>query len=112
MSGSVVRRAYGNTKTNYVLDLEFKNIGDTEPTGFNPLVGGSAFDILKHYEAANTTFSSFAISGSVLSGMAQAFADKIAPDGIFWRYAEPPRVTSVRSGLSTVNVKLIGEFDD
>lgn len=109
MSGSVVRRAYGNTKTNYVLDLEFKNIGNMYPT-----IGksGSAFDILKHYEAANTTFSSFAISGSVLRGMAQAFADKIAPDGIFWRYAEPPKVKSVQSGLSTVSVKLIGEFDD
>lgn len=109
MSGAVVRRAYGNTKTNYVLELEFKNIGNMFPT-----IGhsGSAFDILKHYENANTTFSSFAISGTVLRGMAQAFADKVAPSGIFWRYAEPPKVTSVKNGLSTVSVKLIGEFDD
>jgi hypothetical protein len=109
MSGAVVRRAYGNTKTNYVLELEFKNIGNTSPTTGKT---GSALEILQHYEDANTTFSSFAISGVVLKGMVQTFADKVSPSGIFWRYAEPPKVTSVKTGLSTVSVKLIGEFDD
>ena len=109
MSGAVVRRAYGNTKTNYVLELEFKNIGNTDPTTGKT---GSALEILEHYEDANTTFSSFAVSGSVLKGMAQTFANKVAPSGIFWRYAEPPKITSVKNGLSTVSVKLIGEFDD
>ena len=109
MSGAVVRRAYGNTKTNYVLELEFKNLGETSPTPGNR---GTALEILTHYEQANTTFNSFGIAGYVLKGMDKTFANKIAPSNIFWRYAEPPKVTSVKSGLSTVSVKLIGEFDD
>ena len=109
MSGAVVRRAYGNTKTNYVLELEFRNIGNTSPTTGKR---GTALEILTHYEQANTTFNSFGIAGYVLKGMDQTFANKIAPSNIFWRYAEPPKVTSVKSGLSTVSVKLIGEFDD
>ena len=109
MSGAVVRRAFGNKKTNYTLDLEFKNIGDD--VAFRQY-SGTVEAVLKHYEDANGTFEAFSIPARVFRGMGNDTTSYIqSPSNISWRYAEPPNVTSVRPGISTVQVKLIGEID-
>ena len=109
MSGAVVRRAFGNKKTNYTLDLEFKNIGDD--VAFRQY-SGTVEAVLKHYEDANGTFEAFSIPARVFRGMGDDTKSYIqGPSNISWRYAEPPNVTSVRPGISTVQVKLIGEID-
>lgn len=109
MSGAVVRRAFGNKKTNYTLDLEFKNIKDDVNVS---QYSGSVVAVLRHYDEANGTFESFTIPNRVFQGMGDATEAYIqAPSNISWRYAEPPNVTTVRCGLSTVQVKFIGEID-
>ena len=109
MSGAVVRRAFGNKKTNYTLDLEFKNIGDDVAFRSH---SGTVKAVLSHYEDANGTFEAFSFPNRVFQGMGDDTEAYIqAPSNISWRYAEPPKVTSVRAGISTVQVKFIGELD-
>lgn len=106
LSGAVFRRAFGNRKTNYTLDLTFKNIPDTTDVDFR-----STEHILDHYDGAEGTFSSFSIPNSVFAGMEEAVSGYIqAPADIKWRYAKPPEVQSVQSSLSTVTVSFIGEL--
>lgn len=111
MSGVVVRRAFGNRQTGYLLTLEYKNIGDTsnEQTKAN---AGNANDILVHYNSAEGSMDFFALPDQVFGGMRANLKNKIqAPNNqIVWRYAEPPTVVSVKPGLSTVTVKLLGEL--
>lgn len=109
MAGTVLRRAYGNKKVNYTLDLEFKNIGDDDAV---LQYSGWVSYILAHYADTNGTFETFTLPTGIFSGMGSDVRSYIqSPDSILWRYAEPPTVTSVRRGLSTVSVKLIGEID-
>ena len=106
LSGAVFRRAFGNKKSNYTLDLTFKNIPDTTDVDFR-----STEHILDHYDGTEGTFSSFSIPNSVFAGMEEAVSDYIqAPANIKWRYAKPPEVQSVQSDLSTVTVSFIGEL--
>tara|TARA_B100000902_G_C27059965_1_gene788621 strand:- start:399 stop:806 length:408 start_codon:yes stop_codon:yes gene_type:complete len=106
LSGAVFRRAFGNKKSNYTLDLTFKNIPDTTDVDFR-----STEHILDHYDGTEGTFSSFSIPNSVFAGMEEAVSDYIqAPANIKWRYAKPPEVQSVQSNLSTVTVSFIGEL--
>lgn len=106
LSGVVFKRAFGNTKTNYTLDLTFKNISDSSDVDSRTTTG-----ILKHYDQANGTFSSFTVPDPVFVGMEDAVLDYIqAPADIKWRYAKPPEVQSVQSNLSTVTVSFIGEL--
>jgi len=126
LSGAVFRRAFGNKKTNYTLDLTFKNIPDSTSESNK----SSTRAILGHYEEVSGTFSSFAIPDLVFAGIEDindviaansevAVADLPrslqsyiqAPDNIKWRYAKPPEVQSVQSNLSTVTVNFIGELD-
>ena len=111
MSGVVVRRAFGNRQTNYTLNLEFKNIGDTENSQTKPNAG-NAQDIILHYNAAYGSLNSFNLPDLIFEGMKENLQNKIqSPNSeIVWRYAEPPKVVSVRPGISTVTVKLVGEL--
>ena len=70
LSGAVFRRAFGNRKTNYTLDLTFKNILD-----FSDVNSRTTTGILKHYDEANGTFSSFTIPNPVFAGMEDAVSD-------------------------------------
>lgn len=110
LSGTVFKRAFGNKATGYTLDLTFKNIGDTVQLRTN---SGSAKDILDHYNTCDGTFDTFNVTTEVFTGMGSDLESLIRLDdqsNIGWRYAEPPKVQSVKSGMSTVTVKLIGEI--
>jgi hypothetical protein len=121
LSGAVFKRAFGNKATNYRLDLTFKNIADTVQVRNG---SGTVKEIVDHFRTVTDgTFKSFTLPLQVFAGLysdASSKQNRIIdnlnptirrPDSISWRYAEPPEVQSVKSGMSTVTVKLIGEID-
>jgi len=109
LSGVIFKRAFGNRQTGYTLDLTFRNIGDTSE--LRPL-SGTAKQIIDHYNDVDGTFSSFRLPNRMFAGMDSDLESLIqAPTDINWRYAQPPQVQSVKSGVSTVTVNLVGELD-
>ena len=110
LSGAIVRRVFGNKQFGYTLDLEFKNIGDTDELKQH---SGNVVDIINHYNDTNGTVKSFQLNDRTFDGMsAELEARTQKPhDKIKWRYAEPPKIASVHPGISTVSVKLVGELD-
>lgn len=99
LSGAVFRRAFGNKKTNYTLDLTFVNITDT-----------NTLTLIEHYEGVKGTFRSFALPAKIFSGMSDDLTSEIqAPSNVQWRYSRPLEVTSVRSNLSTLTISLVAE---
>ena len=109
LSGAIFKRAFGNRKTNYTLDLTFENIGDDNELKIH---SGSTKEILDHYESVNGTFKSFRLLNRTFSGMGESVQGRIqAPSDVKWRYASPPEVRSVYNDISTVTVKLVGEIE-
>ena len=109
LSGVIFKRAFGNRQTGYTLDLTFRNIGDTSELRSR---SGTAKQIIDHYNDVDGTFSSFALPARVFEGMDNDFKDLIrSPSNIKWRYVGPPKVQSVKSGVSTVTVNLVGELE-
>lgn len=109
LSGTIFKRAFGNKQTGYTLNLTFRNIGDTSELRS---LSGTAKQIIDHYNDVDGTFSSFTLPARVFEGMDNDFRDLIRnPSNVKWRYAEPPQVQSVKSGVSTVAISLVGELD-
>ena len=109
LSGAIFKRAFGNRATGYTMDLTFKNIGDTAELRS---LSGTVKQILDHYNSVYGTFEKFNLPDRMFAGMNDSLKGVVqAPSNISWRYAEPPKVQSIKSGLSTVTVKLIGEID-
>ena len=109
LSGTIFKRAFGNKQTGYTLNLTFRNIGDTSELRTR---SGTAKQIIDHYNDVDGTFSSFTLPARIFEGMDNDFRDLIrSPSNVKWRYAEPPQVQSVKSGVSTVTVNLVGELD-
>jgi hypothetical protein len=99
-NGAEVRILYGSRPTNMTLDLTYTNITDSE-----------ANDFLTHYYEVQGTYQTFSIpsTAETFSGWT-AGADNLnlTNTGAVWRYSEPPQQQSVRPGVSTVSVRLIG----
>lgn len=97
-SGAEVRILYGSKRTGMELDLSYDNISDT-----------SADDFVTHYDEVKGTFSTFALPADVLAGWSgDASQLNASLTGNQWRYAGPPSISSVRPGISSVQVKLVG----
>ena len=100
MSGAVVRRSFGNKAFGYTLDLEFANVPEA-----------TVNTIIDHYNGQQGGTLGFAIATAVFAGYTVTLQGKVRnPSGIEWLYAEPPNVSSVIAGISTVTVKLVGEM--
>jgi len=100
MSGAVVRRSFGNKAFGYTLDLEFANVPEA-----------TVNTIIDHYNGQQGGTLGFAIAPFVFAGYTVTLQGKVRnPSGIEWLYAEPPSVSSVIKGISTVTVKLVGEM--
>lgn len=109
LSGVVYRRAYGNKQTGHTLKMVFKNIGDVDE--IKPNAGTTAL-IVDHYNAYSGTFESFTLSNRLFAGMEENLERLLQkPANIQWRYAGPPKIVSVTTGVSTVTVTLIGEVE-
>jgi len=100
MSGAVVRRSFGNKAFGYTLDLQFENVPEA-----------TVNTIIDHYNGQQGGTIGFAIATAVFTGYTVTLQGKVRnPSGIEWLYAEPPSVSSVIKGISTVTVKLVGEM--
>lgn len=115
LNGVVVRRNFGNLMGNYLLDLVFENITET-----------NVILIWDHYHNANNQQNRFELQlglvGPVLdplapdrfgtfAGMSSSLSSKLNLTYIKWFYVEPPSVEANERGLSTVTVKLVGELN-
>jgi len=104
MNGAVTTLRYGNKRSDATLDLTFQNITDA-----------NAVAILSNYETTTVandwvtfTMGNVAIgAGSTLGN----YLREIGGSGLHWRYAEAPTIESVRPGLSTVQVRFVGQLD-
>lgn len=98
-SGAEVRILYGDSRTSMTLELSYDNISDS-----------SAELFLTHYEYTKGTYNTFEISSSSQVGWGGAAGSIDASGYNTWRYAEPPQVTAVKPGRSSVRVNLQGVF--
>lgn len=100
INGAEVRILYGSTPYNMTLDLTYENITDSEADQF-----------LTHYYEVQGTYQTFEIpsTANTFAGWTGG-ADSLnrASSGAIWRYSEPPQQQTVRPGISTVNVRLVG----
>jgi hypothetical protein len=96
-SGKEVRILYGDKRTGMTLDLSYDNIADT-----------AADDFIVHYDETKGGFSSFTLPAAFRTGWTGEATAIDASTGNEWRYESPPQITSVRPGISSVTVKLVG----
>ncbi len=96
-SGAEVRLKYGSQRTKMKLALSYKNITDSNAESF-----------LTHYDSVEGTFSTFTIPSAAFSGWAGSSSALDATGANAWRYEQPPQISSVRPGVSTVTVNLVG----
>ena len=98
-SGAEVRILYGSQRTKMKLGLTFANVTDANAELF-----------LDHFDDVKGSFSTFDLPAAALEGW-DGTADALQASGANeWRYESAPQIVSVRPGLSTVTVKLIGVF--
>jgi len=100
-SGVEIRILYGSKRYNVRLELTYANIPDA-----------SAAQFLTHFDETTGTFSTFTLSTSARTAIYDGWRGSAAainlPSGVNWRYESAPRVESVRPGISTVTVSLVG----
>lgn len=96
-NGKEVRILYGDKRTGMTLDLSYDNIADS-----------SADDFIAHYDEVKGGFTSFTLPSEFRTGWSGDTAAIDAATGNRWRYEQPPQITSVRPGISSVTVKLVG----
>ena len=100
ISGSVVKRAFGNRAFNYKLQLEFANVSDA--------IVSAIFD---HYHGQGGPLNGFSIPTNLLSGLDINLTVRLQqPNGILWFYEASPEVQSIPPDLSTISLSLIGEL--
>jgi hypothetical protein len=98
LSGAEIRIRYGNKRTNGKLNLDYANVGDSQAQQF-----------LTHYNETEGTFRTFSLPSAVTNGW-RGTSTALSPgsSGASYRYAGPPQITSIRPGISSVSVELIG----
>jgi hypothetical protein len=97
-SGAEVRILYGSKRTGMSIDLTYENIADS-----------LADDFVAHYDEVKGQFGTFALPSELRAGWSgnQAALDASGL-GAVWRYAKAPSITSVRPGISSVQIQLVG----
>ena len=97
-NGAEVRILYGDKRTNMKLSLSYANITDAEAEQF-----------LDHFDEVQGTFKTFTLSTLSRNGWTgNKDALGAQTHGNDYRYEKPPQQVSVRPGISTVTVNLIG----
>jgi hypothetical protein len=99
-NGSEVRLLYGSRRTGMTMTLSYDNIADTQAEKF-----------IEHYHEMRGTYRTFTVD-DLEGGMRTGWEGDRRNLGAFawgneWRYAGPPTLQSVRSGRSSVQVKLV-----
>jgi hypothetical protein len=96
-SGVETRILYGDTRTGMSLDLSFENITDTQASEF-----------LTHFAETKGTYLTFTIPSQTLAGWSGSTTALDAASANRWRYKDEPQISSVRPGISSVQVSLVG----
>jgi hypothetical protein len=96
-SGSESRILYGNRRTGMTLELQYDNITDANAELF-----------LDHYDETKGSYTTFTLPTSALSGWSGNTDALDAATANSWRYDQPPQVSNVRPGISSVQIKLVG----
>lgn len=96
-SGSETRILYGSQRTNMTLELNYENITDANAALF-----------ITHFDEVKGTYQTFTVTSAVQTGWNGSSTTLDVTGSNAWRYAEAPRITAVRPGLSSVQVKLVG----
>lgn len=96
-SGAEVRILYGNERTKMTLNLGYENITDAEAQLF-----------VDHFDSVQGTYGVFNIALEALTGWSGDTATLSTIGNNSWRYNSAPNLSSVRPGLSSVTVELIG----
>lgn len=96
-SGVETRILYGSQRTGMALELSYQNITDSQAELFS-----------SHYDEVFGSYNTFRLPSEVRSGWAASSATLDAVGGNAWRYDSPPAITSIKPGISTVQVKLVG----
>ena len=97
-SGAEVRILYGSKRTGMKMELSYENVSDSQ-----------ADDFVAHFDEALGSYGTFMLPSAVTKGWSGlSTAIDATNTGSQWRYAEPPQITNVRPGRSSVQIKLIG----
>ena len=99
MDGYEVRVLYGSQQTGMRLNLGYQNLTDEQASKF-----------LEHYQQQKGTFVAFNFGDAEGPNKGWGADEKwfgVARRQNKWRYAETPKITSVRPGISSVTVNLI-----
>ncbi len=99
-NGSETRILYGDRRVGHTLSLSYNNITDTEAESF-----------FTDYYAKKGTYETFALPQAIPTNAGKGWSGSTtffnAGAGVQWRYAEPPQLTSVYPGVSSVTIKLV-----
>lgn len=96
-SGAEARILYGSKRVDQSLSLSYDNITDSQAEQF-----------VTHFDEVRGTYETFTLPSEVRTGWAASTATLDAVSGGAWRYDAPPTITSVKPGISSVQVKLAG----
>lgn len=96
-SGAETRILYGSQRTGMTLDLSYGNITDAQAQLFTD-----------HYDEVKGSFQTFTLPDAVRAGWGASASTLDAVGANRWRYDSAPSITSVKPGISTVQVKLVG----
>lgn len=96
-SGKEVRILYGDKRTGMQLQLVYENVNDT-----------AADDFVAHYDEVKGGFDTFVLPSEFKAGWNGDASAIDAVSGNRWRYESAPSISSVRPGISSVTVNLVG----
>lgn len=96
-NGSETRILYGDKRTGMTLDLSYNNIADA-----------TADDFITHYDSVKGGFETFDLPEEFRTGWSGDASAIDAATGNKWRYDQAPVITSIRPGISSVTVRLVG----
>lgn len=96
-AGTETRILYGSQRSGMTLELQYENITDTNAELF-----------ITHYNEVLGTYKTFTLSSEAKTGWTGNSSTIDVTSATAWRYAEEPSITSIKPGLSKVQVKLIG----
>jgi hypothetical protein len=104
LSGVTVRRTFGNSPYGAQLELQYENVPDATVDAF-----------LDHYHSQTASNSRFRLSDNVTAGMSSALTAEVTSytanrGNLRWEYEKPPEVQSVRPGIYTITITLLGEI--
>lgn len=96
-SGAESRILYGSKRVDQALSLSYDNITDSQAEQF-----------VTHFDEVRGSYETFTLPSAVRAGWAASAATIDAVTGAAWRYDAAPTITSVKPGVSSVQVKLVG----